>query len=863
MKNIDYKKFIPYVVAIVVFIAISLIYFSPLLEGKQLYQSDIVNYRGSAQEIKDYRQATGEEALWTNSMFGGMPAYQIDVSFKTNVAKVFNNIFKLWLPHPASILMVLLLCFFILMLTLKADPWLAMVGAVAFAFSSYFFLTISVGHNAKTLAVAYMPAVLAGIITAYRGKYLLGAALTALFMAIEIAVNHVQMTYYLMMILGFVVLFEFIYAILKKSMANFWKATAVIVVAGCISLLPNISNLWTSYEYMKETIRGKPELTSNQEIRSSGLDKDYITQWSYGVGETFTLMIPNVKGGGDARLGENKSALDKVDRNLRKQIAQQNHYWGNMPFTAGPVYAGAFVCFLFVLGLFIVKGRLKWALFGVTVLAILLAWGHNFMPLTDFFIDYVPFYNKFRAVSSILIIAELTIPILAILALKEIADNPGLIKEKKTVFFVSLGLTAGLTLLFVLLPKMFFDFIKDTEAVQFDGYIQQGANQTQIDDFISNLEIARISIFRMSCLRTILFIVIGAAMLWAYASAKKISKYLLYAGVGALILIDMVPIDKKYLNNDNFIAKNKNENPFVESAADQAILADTTAAFRVMNLTVSNFTTDATTSFYHQSIGGYHAAKLRRYQDLIEHRLFNEQERLVKTLQAGPSDSVLTATLYGLTSLNMLNTKYFIYNPDARPMRNPAAMGNAWFVNRVKMVANADEEIKAMDNFVPATTAIVDKRFERELGGLKIARDSAAAIRLVKYTPNHLIYETSKLKSDQLAVFSEIYYNKGWNAYIDGQAKPYLRANYVLRAMVIPAGAHKIEFKFEPRSYLTGEKVSLAGSVLLLLIIATALYFEFRKKRGASAEPLEMSKEIPAAAATDKEKKNSVPKRKK
>ncbi|HOV11660.1 MAG TPA: hypothetical protein PLL90_07845, partial [Bacteroidales bacterium] len=525
MKNFDYKKFIPYVVAVAVFIAIALIYFSPLLEGKQLYQSDIVNYRGSAQEIKDFRQATGEEALWTNSMFGGMPAYQIDVSFKTNVAKVFNNIFKLWLPHPASILMVLLLCFFILMLALKTDPWLAIVGAVAFAFSSYFFLTISVGHNAKTLAIAYMPAVMAGIITAYRGKYLLGAALTALFMAVEIAVNHVQMTYYLMIILGFVVLFEFIYAILKKSMANFWKATAVILVAGFISLIPNISNLWTSYEYMKETIRGKPELTSNQKIRSSGLDKDYITQWSYGVGETFTLMIPNVKGGGDARLGDTKSALDKVDRNLRKQIAQQNHYWGNMPFTAGPVYAGAFICFLFVLGLFIVKGKLKWALFGATVLAIMLAWGHNFMPLTDFFIDYVPFYNKFRAVSSILIIAEVTIPILAILALKQIADNPNLIKEKKTAFFVSLGLTAGLTLLFVLLPKMFFDFIKDTEAVQFDGYIQQGANQAQIDDFISNLEIARISIFRMSCLRTILFIVIGAAMLWAYASAKKISKY--------------------------------------------------------------------------------------------------------------------------------------------------------------------------------------------------------------------------------------------------------------------------------------------------------------------------------------------------
>ncbi len=862
MKNFDYKKFIPYAVAIVVFVCIVFIYFSPLLDGKQLYQSDIVNYKGSAQEIKDFRNATGDEALWTNSMFGGMPAFQIDVSFKTNIAKVFNNIFKLWLPHPASILFVLLICFFILLVSLKADPWLAMVGALAFAFSSYFFLTIAVGHNAKTLAIAYMPAVLSGILMAYRGRYLLGAAITALFLAIEMSVNHVQMTYYFMMIVGFVVLFEFIYAILKKSIPNFLKASAFLIVAAGISVIPNISNLWTSSEYMEETIRGKPELTSNSEVRSSGLDKDYITQWSYGVGETFSLMIPNVKGGGDAMIGESKSALDNVDRNLRKEIAKQNHYWGNMPFTAGPVYAGAFICFLFVLGLFIVKGKLKWALFGVTVLAILLSWGHNFMPLTDFFIDYVPFYSKFRAVSSILIIVELTIPLLAILALKEIADNPKLVKEQKKFFFVALGLTAGLTLLFVVMPKTFFDFIKNTETAQFDEYVKQGANQNQIDQFISNLEIARISIFRMSCLRTLAFILIGAGMLWAYASVKKMSKYILYAGVAVLILIDMVPVDKKYLNNDNFIAKNKNENPFTPSNADQAILADTNASYRVLNLTVGNFTTDGSTSYYHKSIGGYHAAKLRRYQDLIEHRLVKEHDRLIKTLQAGAPDSVLTATLYGLTSLNMLNTKYYIYNPEARPLRNPAALGNAWFVENVKMVANADEEIKAIENFIPATTAVVDKRFEKEISTFKGEKNPASTIVLSDYKPNHLTYEVKNLTASQLAVFSEIYYDKGWNAYIDGKETPYFRANYVLRAMVVPAGEHKIEFKFEPQSYFTGEKVSLAGSVLLVLIIGAALFFEYRRKKKTPIEPQAKNEEIPVVPMTSKGKQNVVPKRK-
>lgn len=637
-------------------------------------------------------------------------------------------------------------------------------------------------------------------------------------------------------------------------MKNFLKASAFLIIAGGLSIIPNISNLWTSYEYMKETIRGAPVLTSNKEIRSSGLDKDYITQWSYGVGETFTLMIPDVKGGGSTPLfydefvslyngtaKEKRDAREELNKYPKPFIDQlQNHlqgrdpidgYWGDMPFTGGPVYVGAFLCFLFILGLFIVKGRLKWALFGVTILAILLSWGHNLMPFTDFFINYVPFYNKFRAVSSILIIVEITIPLLAILALKEITDNPKLLKENKWFFFVSLGLTAGLTLLFVLLPSTFFSFIKDSETAQFNEYIKQGANKNQVDDFLSNIELARISIFKMSCLRSIAFILIGAGLLWLYASMKKMSKYVLYAGVALLILIDLVTVDKKYLNDKDFQAKNKIETPFVASTADNAILQDTTKDFRVLNLTVGDFTREASASYFHKSIGGYHAAKLRRYQDLIENRLIQEHDRLVKTLQANVPDSVLISTLYGLTSLNMLNTKYYIYNPDASPMRNPAALGNAWFVDKVTLVNNADEEIKAIDNFIPANNAVVDKRFEKDISMFKGDRDPQSTIILKDYTPNHLTYETKNLKTNQLAVFSEIYYDKGWNAYIDGVETPYFRANYVLRAMVVPAGNHKIEFKFEPKSYFTGEKISFAGSVLIILIIGAALFFEFRKKK--------------------------------
>ena len=841
MKKFDIKKVIPYVVAIVVFIAISMIYFSPLFEGKKLSQSDLINFKGSAKEIIDYRNATGQEALWTNSMFGGMPAYQINILSKTNIVPYIKEISFAGLPFPANILFVLFLGFFILLITLKVDPWLSIIGAIAFAFSTYFLLFISVGHNSKALAIAFMPAVMSGVILTYRGKYLLGGALTALFMAIEISVNHVQMTYYMLMIVGFVSLFEFIYAIIEKKYKSFFISVGVLLFAGFLAILPNVTNLWTSSEYVNETIRGKSELTLDSKIKSDGLDKDYIMKWSYGIGETFTLMIPDAKGGETEAIGNTKSALDNVDSQFRQDVAQSSHYWGDLPFTSGPVYVGALIMFLFVLGLFIVKGKLKWALFSVSVLAILLSWGHNFQFLSDFFIDYVPFYNKFRAVSSILIIVELTIPLLAILALKEIAEKPKLVKEKKSFFFISLGITAGLCLLFLMLPSLFFKFTTPEELSQFNEYIKQSQNQAgaqkYFNELISNLEIARISIFKMSCLRTLAFILLGAGLIWIYGSVKKMSKYVLYIGVALLILIDLVPIDRRYLNDKNFKSKQEVEVPFEATTADNLILQDTSKDFRVLNLAIGNFTLDASVSYFHKSIGGYHAAKLRRYQDLIDNRISKEHDRLAKALQSKVPDSVLYATLYGLTSLNMLNTKYYIYNPNAPPLRNPAALGNAWFVTDVKQVNNADEEIKAMDNFVPANTAIADKRFADQLTSFKGERDPQATIKLIDYKPNYLTYETKNLKAPQVAVFSEIYYSKGWNVYVDGAEAPYFRANFILRAMVVPAGNHKIEFKFEPKSYFFGEKISFAGSALLVLFIGTALFFEFRRKKEKPSNP--------------------------
>lgn len=809
MKITNLKQYFPHLAVVLIFLVVIMAYFSPLLEGKRLRQPDITNWKGMSKEIVDYRAKTGEEALWTNSMFGGMPAYQISVEYKGNLIRHIDNIFKFGLPHPANLVFIYLIGFFILLMVLKVDPWLALAGSVAFAFSSYFFIILEAGHNSKAHAIGYMAPVLAGIILTYRGKHLAGMLITALFLALELRANHLQITYYLMMMVIILGISELIVSIRQKTIPAFLKATGLLFIAAFLALSTNITNIWATWEYGKDTIRGKSELSSDPGNRTTGLDKDYATQWSYGKAETFTLMIPNTKGGATGSLGNNRKAMEKVDPMFSQAVAGQNHYWGDQPFTSGPVYTGAIMVFLFILGLFILKGHLRWWLLAVTILSVMLSWGKNFMPLTDFFLHYIPGYNKFRAVSMILVIADLAIPLLGILTLKEIIEKPTIIREKQKQFYLTLGLTGGLALVFYLMPQAFFNFLSGMEqaAITEQRATLDSSQIAQFDSLINNLEAARVSIFKSDAIRSFFFILLASTLIWLYGS-KKIKSGVLTVSVIFLIAIDMIPIANRYLNNDNFVSKTQVNNPFAATEADKIILKDTDPNFRVFNTTVSTFQ-DASTSYFHKSIGGYHGAKLRRYQELIDHHISKGNENV----------------------LNMLNTRYFILNDANRQpvvQINMDAAGHAWFVNTWKMVENADQEIDALTNFSPESTAIVDKRFAQQLSGFSSMPDTNAFIKLTEYQPNKLIYKY-QAATDQLAVFSEIYYDKGWKAFIDGKPAPYFRADYVLRAMVVPAGSHEIEFRFEPRVYFTGEKISFAGSLLLILMMLGYAGNEIRK----------------------------------
>jgi len=824
MEKFQLKKTLPYIIGILIFVLITMIYFNPLILGKKLQQADIKNFKGMSKEIVDFRDKTGDEPLWTNSMFGGMPAYQISVKYKTNFVRFFDDFFKIGLRNPAGLVFLYFLGFFFLLIVLKVDPWLCIVGAIAFAFSSYFFIIIEAGHNTKAHAIGYMAPVLAGIILTFRGKYILGGILTALFLALELEAGHPQITYYLLLIVIILGIFEIEYSIKEQTYLHFLKSLGILIAAAILAVLTVSTNLWATYEYSKTTIRGKSELTNNKENKTSGLDKDYATAWSYGVSESFSLMIPNTKGGATGVLGNNKKAMKNVDSQFKNPVAQQNQYWGDQPFTSGPVYAGAIIIFLFILGLFIVKGRFKWVLLTATILALFLSWGKNFMPLTDFFLDYVPGYNKFRAVSMTMVIAELCIPLLAILAVNEILKDPGIIKKFKNKFFIALGLTGGLSIIFYLLPDTFFGFLSQMEIEQFDKYRQSESNTQHLDLFMANLETARITIFRSDTLRSFFFIIAGATTIWLF-SIKKINKSIFILILGALFLIDLVPISQRYLNNDNFVRKSKVEKPFQATIADQEIIKDTDPNFRVLNMAVSTFN-DASTSYFHKSIGGYHGAKLRRYQELIEHNITVEQQKIIEIFSGNPNYSEVTEGLSKLSVLNMLNTKYIISDPAQAPIRNIFAYGNAWFVDNYIIAENADEEIDLLNKYNLKQSAVVDKRFEQQLTGYQFGIDSTANIKLTHYKPNELKYKFNSGK-DQLAVFSEIYYEKGWNAYVDEKLTPHFRTDYVLRAMIIPAGEHEIVFKFEPKVYSIGESISLISSLLLIILLIGGLYYEF------------------------------------
>ncbi len=827
MNNKVFKKLIPFLVAFAVFLGITVVYFSPVFEGKSLKQHDIAMFKGMSKEIVDFRAKTGEEPLWTNSMFGGMPAWQISVKYAGNLTRYVDKALQLGLPSPTGYVFLYFLGFFVLLLVMGVDVWLSIVGAVAFALSSYFFIILGAGHTSKAHAIGYMAPVMAGIIWTFRGKYLKGAALTALALSLEIKAGHLQITYYLLILILVYGIYVLIENIRNKQMAHFFKATGILLVIAALAIAANITSLWGTWEYGKYTMRGKPELTKEKEIKSGGLDRDYITAWSYGIGETWSLMIPDVKGGASGYLDDHDAAMQKAEPVYKKYIARQNAYWGDQPGTSGPVYVGAILVFLFVLGMFVLDDHLKWALLAATILAILLSWGKNFMGFTNFFIDYVPAYNKFRAVSMILVIVELTIPLLAILTLDKLIKQPDLLLRRKKAFYTALGLTAGISLLFYLFPTAFFSFFSQMEVQQF-GMMKKSNDPAQIAAFMNSLENVRIAIFRQDAMRSFFFIFLAAILIFLFA-ARKINKTWLLLGLGLLILVDMSGVDHRYLNEKNYEYSRIAKQPFQETMADRFIFRDKQPDFRVLDLTKNVFN-DASTSYFHFSIGGYHGAKLQRYQDLIEAYLAPEIADLRKILSEKSSPEEVENGLKAQKVLNMLNTKYYIYNPKAQPILNPFAFGNAWMVNDLKWVNNADEEIAALADEDLQSVAVVDKRFAGQIKPGKFPLDASAKVSMISYAPNHLVYDFDA-KVRQLVVFSEIYYPKGWEAFVDGKSMPYFRANYVLRAMVVPAGKHRIEFKFEPRAWRVGETISLITSGLLLIFVLALLVVEVKKSR--------------------------------
>lgn len=831
------KKLLPDLIAILAFVLLSFAYFFPAdIENRILFQHDTAAGAGAGQEVKEYYEQTGERSRWTNSLFGGMPMYQIAPSYdSTKSLQWVQKAYQLFLPDYVCLTFMLMLGFYILLRVFGIPVWLAGLGGIMWAFSSYFFILISAGHIWKFITLAYVPPTIAGIVLAYRGKLLWGGILTALFVALQITSNHVQMSYYFFFVILFFVGAYFEKAWRTKTLPQFFKASAVLIVAALVGIAANVSNLYHTYAYSKETMRGKSELVQTGDAAkqtSSGLDRDYITQWSYGIDETLTLLVPNFKGGASAALSQSETAMSKANPMYSSLYGSLTQYFGTQPMTSGPVYVGAFVLFLFVLGCFIVKGPLKWALIGATFFSIVLSWGKNFMPLTDFFIDYVPLYNKFRAVSSILVIAEFTIPLLAIFALKRLLEEPEILKQEKKPLGISLLLTAGIALLLAVAPgSIGSGYVPAQEAQMLQNAVnQQMIPANELSGILANLGEMRAELVSSDALRSFIIIGIGCSLLWLYASGKLRSS-LTIAGITILCLADMWGVNKRYLNDAQFVPHSIRTETFTKTNTDELILQDTSLDYRVLNFATSTFD-DNNTSYWHKSVGGYHPAKLRRYQEMIEHHISPEMQAAYKAIvtAGGEMDSV-DANKFRI--LNMLNTKYFIFPAGQQrqtvPILNPHAYGNAWFVNKVQYVNNANEEIDALDSIIPTETAVVDARFKDVLKGTTESyKDSLSSIRLTSYAPNRLTYETNNAQ-DGIAVFSEIYYPDGWHVTIDGQPAELARADYILRTMYVPAGQHTIEMRFDPTSLHVTEGIAYGALALLVIGIIVAVLIAKRK----------------------------------
>ncbi|MEN9917932.1 MAG: hypothetical protein RL662_368 [Bacteroidota bacterium] len=824
------KQLLPHAIAILCFLAVTFVYFSPLLEGKTLPQSDVQQYKGMARELSKYYHEEGESSAWTGSMFSGMPSYQIGVWGGTpNFLDYLEAPLKALGYNNAGAVFTGMLMAYILFCIMGVGLIPAILGAVAYSLSSYNIIILEAGHVTKAWAIAYMPLIMAGLALTFKRKHLLAGLLMALGLALQIKNNHLQITYYTALLCVFVYIGVIIDSVSKKDFSGLLKSTGALAIGVVIGVLCNMSNIYGNYEMGQESIRGKSELsqpTTNQK-QSSGLDKEYAFAWSYGVAETFSLMVPDVQGGASGGMLSPKSNLYNAIRTqapnaeLDADGIQAQTYWGDQPFTSGPVYFGAVICFLFVLGMLVIKHPMKWILLAATVFFIFLSWGRNFEGFNDWFFYHFPMYNKFRAVSTALVIPALTMLVIAVWGLKEfLANTTTGTKKLQTSLYISLAITTGMCILLLIAPGIFkftFTSASDSKWV------------SQVPEWYYTALIAdRKDLLSADALRSLLFIMASGAVLF-FLLKKKGDKqsYILYGSIALVLLVtaDLWQVDRRYLDTKKFLPKTSynSHQPFLQTEADKAILQDKHISYRVLNL--NNPFNETATSYYHKSIGGYHAAKLKRYQELIDYQLEGEIRNIIGSFNTQNLDSI-TASLQRNTALNMLNAKYVIFDPKQPPINNPYAMGNAWFVNEYAFVENADQEIAAINSLNVGKSAILDNKFESDLAGLTISSDSARTIVLTEYKPNHLKYKSST-QSEQLAILSEVYYPNGWQAYIDGQAVPHLRANWTLRAIRVPAGNHEIEFKFIPHGYATARLLTSISSGLLILLLLLGLGYMF------------------------------------
>lgn len=822
------KKCLPDIFVVALFTVISLAYFLvPVMQGKILYRHDSSAGRGMGHEITQYVERTGEVSRWTNSLFGGMPTYQIAPSYDSKkVMEVAVDAYHLWLPENVWFLFVYLIGFYIMLRAFDFRRSLAALGSILWAFSSYFLIIIAAGHLWKVFALAYLPPMIGGIVLAYRGKYMKGLLATAIFTAFEINANHIQMTYYFLFVILFMVIAFLVDAIRNRQLARFWKASAVCVVAALIGVAMNASNLYHTWEYQKQSMRGKSELVKKNSANQtdSGLERDYITQWSYGIGETWTLLVPNAKGGASVPMIQNSIVRENANPMYEQIYQQLGQYWGEQPGTSGPVYVGAFVCMLFIFSLFIVRGPMKWALLAATILSILLSWGRNFMPFTDFFIDYIPMYSKFRTVASILVVAEFTIPLLAMMALKRIVEEKDVLRDNMKWLYLSLAMTAGVAAVMAVTGGMGFDFVSSAERQALSQFPPEDLNPLLAD--ITNV---RQMIFTADCWRTVVIIVIGTLLLLFYKAGKLKPLYML-GGIFVLCLVDMWQVDKRYLNDGMFVPRSERDTPPEMSETDRMILEDKSLDYRVLNFSTNTFNENET-SYFHKSVGGYHPAKLRRYQELIEAYISPEMRKAMEAIAKNGGDMAAVDGNAVYPVLNMLNTKYFIMplqGGDTAPIENPYACGNAWFVNKVSFVDNANEELATVGKIDVRHEAVADKKFQQTLGA-STTNDSTATVTLKSYEPDRLVYDVKSTNGGVL-VFSEIYY-PGWKATIDGNDVPVGRVNYVLRALNMKPGNHKVELTFKPKTVVMTERIANTASAILVIILVAVTIAAYRKRR--------------------------------